>query len=129
MGLLTWSPLAHGMLTGAYEDADTWPKGTRAGNRGAFYAARVTPEGVRIGREFGKLAREAGLSPARLAVLWCKDQPGVTAPIVGGGQHRPPRRPPSRPWRCPSTTRSGRRATRWSRPAPTSPTSSTPPAG
>ena len=85
VGLLTWSPLAHGMLTGAYADAATYPKGTRAGSRGAFYAARVTDEGVRIGREFGGLAREAGLSPAQLAVLWCKDQPGVTAPLVGAG--------------------------------------------
>ena len=85
VGLLTWSPLAHGMLTGAYEGADTWPKGTRAGDRGAFYAARITAEGIRIGREFGELAREAGLSAARLAVLWCKDQPGVTAPLIGAG--------------------------------------------
>ena len=85
VGLLTWSPLAHGMLTGAYEDADTFPKGTRAGRRGAFYAARITAEGVRIGREFGALARRAGLTAAQLAVLWCKDQPGVTAPLIGAG--------------------------------------------
>ena len=85
VGLLTWSPLAHGMLTGAYADADTYPKNTRAGRRGAFYAARVTAEGIRVGRAFCELAREAGLSPARLAVLWCKDQPGVTAPLIGAG--------------------------------------------
>ena len=85
VGLLTWSPLAHGMLTGAYEDADTFPKETRAGRRGAFYAARITAEGVRIGREFGALARGAGLTAAQLAVLWCKDQPGVTAPLIGAG--------------------------------------------
>ena len=85
VGLLTWSPLAHGMLTGAYENADTFPKETRAGRRGAFYAARITAEGVRIGREFGALARGAGLTAAQLAVLWCKDQPGVTAPLIGAG--------------------------------------------
>ncbi len=85
VGLLTWSPLAHGMLTGAYADPDTYPKNTRAGRRGAFYAARVTAEGIRVGRAFCELAREAGLGPARLAVLWCKDQPGVTAPLIGAG--------------------------------------------
>ncbi|MCY4453590.1 MAG: aldo/keto reductase [Immundisolibacterales bacterium] len=85
VGLLTWSPLAHGMLTGAYAEADSYPKNTRAGRRGAFYAARVTAEGIRIGRAFGALARDAGLSPAQLAVLWCKDQPGITAPLVGAG--------------------------------------------
>ena len=85
VGLLTWSPLAHGMLTGAYADENTFPNGTRAGRRGAFYAARITAEGIRIGRAFGQLAGEAGLTAAQLAVLWCKDQPGVTAPLVGAG--------------------------------------------
>ena len=85
VGLLTWSPLAHGMLTGAYANADTFPTNTRAGRRGAFYAARVTAEGVRIGRAFADLAREAGLTAAQLAVLWCKEQPGVTAPLIGAG--------------------------------------------
>ena len=85
VGLLTWSPLAHGMLTGAYADEDTLPNNTRAGRRGAFYAARITAEGIRVGRAFGQLAREARLSAAQLAVLWCKDQPGVTAPLVGAG--------------------------------------------
>lgn len=58
-------------------------RGRAAG--GAFYAARITAEGVRIGREFGALARRAGLTAAQLAVLWCKDQPGVTAPLIGAG--------------------------------------------
>ena len=39
--------------------------------------------GVRVGVAFAALAREAGLSPAQLALLWVKDQPGVTAPIFG----------------------------------------------
>ena len=85
VGLLTWSPLAHGMLSGAYSDAHTHPANTRAGRRGAFYAARITTEGVRVGGAFGDLAREAGLTPAQLAVLWCKEQPGVTAPLIGTG--------------------------------------------
>ncbi len=29
-----------------------------------------------------KLAKEAGLTPAQLGVLWFKDQPGVTAPLI-----------------------------------------------
>ena len=29
------------------------------------------------------MARERGLSGAQLALLWVKDQPGVTAPIIG----------------------------------------------
>jgi aryl-alcohol dehydrogenase-like predicted oxidoreductase len=29
------------------------------------------------------MAKERGLTPAQLAMLWVKDQPGVTAPIIG----------------------------------------------
>lgn len=85
VGVLAWSPLAHGMLVGAYADENTYPKGTRAGSRGAFYANRITARGVEVGRAFVELARDAGLAPAQLAVLWCKDQPGITAPLIGVG--------------------------------------------
>ena len=30
-----------------------------------------------------KMAGEAGIPPSQLAVLWVKDQPGITAPIIG----------------------------------------------
>jgi aryl-alcohol dehydrogenase-like predicted oxidoreductase len=30
-----------------------------------------------------EMAQERGLTAAQLALLWCKDQPGVTAPITG----------------------------------------------
>lgn len=85
VGVLTWSPLAHGMLVGAYERADQYPSGTRAGDRGAFYAERITAKGIEVGKAFCELARAAGMKPAQLAVLWCKDQPGITAPLVGVG--------------------------------------------
>ena len=48
-----------------------------------YYARRVTDRAIQVGVEFGKLAAEAGITPAQLAILWCKDQPGVTAPLIG----------------------------------------------
>ena len=85
VGILAWAPRAHGMLVGAYERADQYPNGTRAGDRGAFYADRITAKGIEVGKAFCELARSANMSPAQLAVLWCKDQPGITAPLVGVG--------------------------------------------
>jgi aryl-alcohol dehydrogenase-like predicted oxidoreductase len=38
---------------------------------------------VRIGNQFAKLAISHNLSPAQLAVLWVKEQPGIVAPIIG----------------------------------------------
>jgi aryl-alcohol dehydrogenase-like predicted oxidoreductase len=44
---------------------------------------RVTPRAVEVGRALGALAAERGITVTQLALLWCKDQPGVTAPIIG----------------------------------------------
>ena len=83
LGLLTWSPLAMGMLAGRYASADVPPSDSRATLRGGIYAERITQRGVEIGNQFAALAREYGLHPAQAAVLWVKDQPGVTAPLIG----------------------------------------------
>jgi aryl-alcohol dehydrogenase-like predicted oxidoreductase len=83
LGVLTWSPMAMGVLMGRYAKADQYPEGSRAALRGGFYADRVTAKGIEVGNAFVKLAQKQGVSAAQLAVLWCKDQPGVTAPLVG----------------------------------------------
>jgi len=83
MGLLPWSPLAMGILAGRYADAADAPADSRASLRGGIYAERVTARGIEVGRRFVQLARERGISPAQLAVLWVKDQPGITAPLIG----------------------------------------------
>jgi len=38
---------------------------------------------LRVAAALTELARERGLGTGQLALLWVKDQPGVTAPIVG----------------------------------------------
>lgn len=82
VGLLPWGPLGMGLLAGRY-DHESLPSASRAVRIGGIYAERVTARGIEIGRRFSALARDAGLSPAQLALLWNKDQPGVTAPIAG----------------------------------------------
>jgi len=83
LALLPWSPLAMGMLAGRYTDQELRPEGSRARLRGGIYAERVSDRAVQMGNRFVKLAREAGYDPAQLAILWVKDQPGITAPIIG----------------------------------------------
>ena len=82
-GLITWAPMALGMLAGRYSPNTEYPEGTRADLRGSFYADRITARGIEMGRAFADLASEAGLPSAQLDVLWCKDQPGVTSPLIG----------------------------------------------
>jgi aryl-alcohol dehydrogenase-like predicted oxidoreductase len=83
LGILPWSPLAMGMLAGRYADAENYPSGSRASLRGGIYAERVTARGIEVGNQLVQLATEYNISPAQLAVLWVKDQPGITAPIIG----------------------------------------------
>jgi 1-deoxyxylulose-5-phosphate synthase len=83
LGIIAWSPLAMGMLAGRYASADVPDADSRSAVRGGIYAERVTRAGVEVGNRFAALAREAGREPAQLAALWVKDQPGITAPIIG----------------------------------------------
>lgn len=81
--LITWSPLAMGILIGRYADAVNYPADSRAQLVGSIYAERVTERGIEVGNRFVQLAGAHGLSPAQLGVLWVKEQAGVTAPLIG----------------------------------------------
>lgn len=83
LGIIAWCPMAQGMLTGRYSSATAYPEDSRAGLRGGIYAERICSRGIEIGNEFVALAQRVGISPVQLAVLWVKDQPGITAPIIG----------------------------------------------
>ncbi len=83
VAILPWSPLAMGILAGRYSDAKNYPANSRAKLVGGIYAQRITARGIEIGQQFLQLAKELGLSGAQLGILWVKDQPGVTAPLIG----------------------------------------------
>jgi aryl-alcohol dehydrogenase-like predicted oxidoreductase len=83
LGLLPWSPLAMGILAGRYQQVDEAPEGSRVARIGAWAADRVTQQGIEAARRVSEVAREKGLTTSQLALLWAKDQPAVTAPIIG----------------------------------------------
>ena len=51
--------------------------------RGGLLADRATDHGIEVGVQFSMIATELGLTPAQLAILWVKDQPGIAAPLIG----------------------------------------------
>ena len=87
LAILPWSPLAGGILAGKYTlamvEEDQYPEGSRAERSGAWFRSRVTREGVKVAARVQAMAEERGMNAAQLATLWCKDQPGITSPIVG----------------------------------------------
>jgi aryl-alcohol dehydrogenase-like predicted oxidoreductase len=84
LGIIPWSPLAMGMLSGRYPKDASFPEGSRAAkNPQGIYAARISRRGARAGWQVVELAKTYGLTASQLALLWIKDQPGITCPIIG----------------------------------------------
>jgi aryl-alcohol dehydrogenase-like predicted oxidoreductase len=82
LGVITYSPLGGGLLSGKYGAARKPGHGRLIDNR--MYAARYGDEAYfGVADSFASLARELGVHPATLAVSWVKAHPAVTAPILG----------------------------------------------
>ena len=82
LGIISWSPLAQGVLAGRYQDAGNLP----TGSRGAFkeiYAERITPQGIEVAQQLAKRARHKGCTLPQLALAWILHQPGITGAIIG----------------------------------------------
>ena len=80
--LLPWSPLAGGILSGRYQPGASYPEGSRAA-RIEWFSKRVNRKGVEVAVKLSEMAEVRGLTTSQLALLWVKDQPGVTSPIIG----------------------------------------------
>lgn len=84
LAIIPWSPLAMGILAGRYTSATEMPEGSRAARAGTgAIRERISDAAIAVGRKFAALAQERGMSAAQFGLLWCKDQPGITSPIVG----------------------------------------------
>ncbi len=80
-GLLVWSPLAGGLLSGKFSRENQKPEGTR---RSEFDFPIVDKERTwRILDVLRPIAEAHGCSPARIALAWLLHQPVVTSLIIG----------------------------------------------
>ncbi|MDB5806851.1 MAG: aldo/keto reductase [Betaproteobacteria bacterium] len=82
IALLAYSPLAFGQLSGKYADDPN-----AAGRLNLFDKAWSPrwrrPRVVEAARDYAKLARDNGMSPAAMAIAWCKSRWVVTSTIIG----------------------------------------------
>ena len=81
LAILPWSPLAGGILAGRYDNG--MPDDSRAARSGAMFRERMSETGLKVAQSVGEMAKARGMSTAQYALLWCKEQPGITSPIVG----------------------------------------------
>jgi aryl-alcohol dehydrogenase-like predicted oxidoreductase len=83
LGVLPWSPLAGGFLTGKYSREDAPPENTRMASWVDTWKRHATPEKFDIVDRVCEIANSRGKEPAQIALSWVKDRPGVTSPIFG----------------------------------------------
>jgi len=83
LGFFPWSPLARGVLTGKYRGVT--PDGSRGAGRHLawFVQPYLQPRADAIVDAVGRAGAGLGLTAAQVALLWVRDAPGVTAPLLG----------------------------------------------
>jgi aryl-alcohol dehydrogenase-like predicted oxidoreductase len=77
LGIIPWSPLAGGKLTGKYTRGKPAPENSREKPENFSAGTWAALEGLT------SLARDKGCSMTALALAWNMGQPGVTSPIIG----------------------------------------------
>ena len=81
IGLVVWSPLAMGMLTGKYDEGI--PQDSRFGREQWAADRFVTEENVARVRRLKPVADALGISRAQLALAWTLRRPGISSAIIG----------------------------------------------
>jgi aryl-alcohol dehydrogenase-like predicted oxidoreductase len=72
------------MLAGRYPLDASFPDDSRAAvNPRGIYAQRINRKGLEAAARVPEVAARYGLTPAQVSLLWVKDQPGITASIIG----------------------------------------------
>jgi len=92
IGLIPWSPLARGFLTGKYRRGADLPEGSRLsrdmdGNRPSIFRERtekhLTDRAFDVLDVVEAIAIEKECSISQVALAWNYQQPGITSPIIG----------------------------------------------
>jgi aryl-alcohol dehydrogenase-like predicted oxidoreductase len=82
IGVITYSPLGGGLLTGKY-GTDKRPESGRLVDNARYVHRYGMESDYATADRFTAFATEIGVKPATLAVAWAMSHPAVTAPIIG----------------------------------------------
>ena len=88
VSLLAYSPLAFGLLTGKYDESGTEGPDAPQGARSSSYESERKqrggrPEALAAAKRYTALARQHGMSPAKLALAFCYTKWQVASTIIG----------------------------------------------
>lgn len=83
LGVITYNPLAGGMLTGKYKRGEPLPAGARLEALPQYFQRYYYDEALMVVEHFCQAARERAVTPAQLALAWVLAEPRITCPIMG----------------------------------------------
>ncbi len=83
LGVVVWSPLGGGFLTGKYKPGQRTLEGTRSEENWAYPARFFAPNADETLKELLAVSEGLGRSPAQVAIRWVLEQPAITSAIVG----------------------------------------------
>jgi len=83
VGLLAWSPLGRGILTGKYRNGTPGDSRAASPHFAGFVEKYLNPRSARIVEAVAVAAEGLGYSPLEVALAWVRDAPFVTSAIVG----------------------------------------------
>jgi aryl-alcohol dehydrogenase-like predicted oxidoreductase len=83
LGILPWSPLGRGVLTGKYRTGTPADSRAASPHFSSFVGAYLTEEHARVVEAVARAADGLSWSPVEVALSWVRDRPGVVAPILG----------------------------------------------
>ena len=83
LGILPWSPLGRGVLTGKYRNATPADSRAASPHFSSFVGRYLGEPSQRVVEAVARAADGLGWSMLEVALAWVRDRPGVTAPIIG----------------------------------------------
>ena len=86
IGVIPWSPLARGFLTGNRKRGAEAPPTKREETDNIAHTLYYADADYDVVERVDDVARDRGVTPAQIALAWLLRQPGVTAPIVGASK-------------------------------------------
>ena len=84
LGVVSYSPLARGILTGKYAPGEAPPEGTRAArNAPRMMQAEWREASLQVSHALGEYLAQRGINSTQFALAWCMANPILTSMIIG----------------------------------------------
>lgn len=85
LGIVAFSPIAQGFLSGKYRKGKEIPKDSRAANEktNTFIEKYLTPNNLDRIQQFITIAENKSCTPSQLAIAWILHKPGISSALMG----------------------------------------------